>query len=192
MDPTVPSRQPTIQPLRLTLPHQLLPLPPPIHQLLPVPAFHTRGAPGTERSTEDARDAIRHATPHVAGHATQHLGSRDQATLAVFFSPVCGSCQQELHSLGVVHEDIVQTSRLLLILNKPEQEDEALLLLEQAELPRNALCALMEGSAYDHITQEPTTWIVDRSGTVASRHTGYRDGDVDKYHRELLAAGDAG
>lgn len=41
------------------------------------------------------------------------------------------------------------------------------------------------GTAYDLISAEPTVWVVDRSGKIVAKYTGYRTGDEVVYQEEL-------
>ena len=114
--------------------------------------------------------------------------SDDRPTMIVFFSPLCGSCQQLLRSVGPLRAELVEAGRLVLILNQPDLVDHALPLLLELGHPKDDVAVLTTGSAYDHIVGEPTTWIVDRSGTAVYRRVGFRPGDEHRFREELNAA----
>jgi thiol-disulfide isomerase/thioredoxin len=104
-----------------------------------------------------------------------------------FFSPTCGSCQQEIPSLKQLYmtfsprEDVA----FLFVLNKPDLKREALALLEQSGIHSSTIVTLESGSAYDLISAEPSIWIADKAGKVVFRHSGYEQGDELIYRREL-------
>ena len=111
-----------------------------------------------------------------------------QPTLVIFFSPICGSCQQELRALVSIRSQLLQAARLILVLNRPELQSRALQFLDKLGYERDRVAVLGQGSAYDYIPGEPATWIVDASGIIAYRHVGYRSGDEEQYYKELMAA----
>lgn len=106
--------------------------------------------------------------------------------LLLFFSPACGSCQHEIAGLKGLQEELAdQDAEIILILNRPDLLDAAKRLLAKHGLEGATVATLQSGSAYDLIPGEPTTWVVDAGGTIIRKYVGYRQGDEDRYRRDL-------
>lgn len=113
----------------------------------------------------------------------------DRPRLVLFLSPACGTCQMELTSLSRTHaagRDAV--GDMLLILNQPKLQDAAIRLLEKHGMTDVQVAKLGSGNAYDLIEAEPTTWVVSSTGMIVERHTGYKEGDEERYLAELADA----
>lgn len=115
---------------------------------------------------------------------------RGTALLVNFFSPACGSCQQEIPAVKALCDSVRARgdAEVLFVLNNPALAEGVPRLFARAGIESPAVVTLTAGSAYDHIPGEPTVWIVDPEGRIVARHTGYRPGDEAAYARELAAA----
>lgn len=115
---------------------------------------------------------------------------RGRGLLVSFFSPVCGTCRQEIPALRDLHEAAARDDdiEVLFILNNPRLVDGVAPLFESAGIDSPQVATLAEGNAFDHIVGEPTVWIIDTDGRLRARHTGYRPGDEAMYARELAEA----
>ncbi|OGG44677.1 MAG: hypothetical protein A3F84_11565 [Candidatus Handelsmanbacteria bacterium RIFCSPLOWO2_12_FULL_64_10] len=105
-----------------------------------------------------------------------------------FFNPRCGSCRQEISSLGSVYRAFSFRDAVvfLFILNRPDLRREALDLLKENEIQRPTVAVVERGSAYDLISAEPSIWIASPAGKVVSKYSGYQQGDERAYHQEIL------
>lgn len=112
------------------------------------------------------------------------------ALLVNFFSPLCGTCQQEIPAVRALFDSTAGRDDVLVLflLNDPRLRDGVDGLFRRAGIRDPEVVTLAEGTAFDYIRGEPTVWIVDRGGRLTARHTGYRPGDEAAYARELAAA----
>ena len=112
---------------------------------------------------------------------------RGRVLFVQFFSPACGSCREEISNLVSLYQAFSSREDVafLFILNQPRLKQEALDLFERYSIKEPIVVVLADGSAYDLISAEPSTWIVDRNGKVVSRVTGYRQGDELHFHKQL-------
>lgn len=126
----------------------------------------------------------------AAGERFSLRKRRGTALLVNFFSPACGTCQQEIPALKALYDSTRARgdAEVLFVVNNPTLAEGVPRLFARAGIEAPTVVTLVEGSAYDHIPGEPTVWIVDLAGRIAARHTGYRPGDEQAYARELAAA----
>lgn len=107
--------------------------------------------------------------------------------MVVFFSPACGSCQQELSAIGPRYAEFAGVADVVLVLNRPDFLSRARAQLDGYGLGNAPVVWPNSGSGYDYIPAEPSTWLVDTSGAIAYTHLGYAPGDEDRYLRELTS-----
>lgn len=105
-----------------------------------------------------------------------------------FFSPACGSCRQEISHLKDLYTSFASKDGVAFyfILNRPKMEQEAISLFEETGISEPVILTIEQGSSYDLIVAEPTVWIVDHSGKVISKQTGYNEGDEKIYEKNIL------
>ena len=105
-----------------------------------------------------------------------------------FFSPMCGSCRQEIPSLKGMYDALRSEDDLtfLFVLNQPNLAQDARTMLQEAGLSDPTILTVENGSAYDLISAEPTVWVVGRSGRIVAKYTGYRTGDEVAYREALM------
>lgn len=122
------------------------------------------------------------------GHPIEFKENSDRPLVLLFFSPACGSCQQELAAIRPLYEEAAgKKARFVLVLNRPELQVQAERLLQKHGLAGAMVATVRSGSAYDLIPGEPTTWLVDRQGRIVRRHIGFQQGDEGKYREELVS-----
>jgi thiol-disulfide isomerase/thioredoxin len=104
-----------------------------------------------------------------------------------FFSPACGSCRMEISNLGELYQRFAPRDEVefLFVLNQPRLRERVPGLFEQNGLPDPPIVVLESGSAYDLIPAEPSTWIVDKTGTVIAKFIGFQPGDELVYQQKL-------
>jgi len=102
-----------------------------------------------------------------------------------FFSPICGSCRQEIPNLKKVHDALQKEVVFLFILNNPGLKDKAIRLFKDHGYNKPLIATINEKSAWDYILAEPTIWLVDKDGKIAFKHLGYRSGDELIYQKEM-------
>jgi len=102
-----------------------------------------------------------------------------------FFSPICGSCRQEISNLKKVHNALQKEVMFLFILNNPGLKDKAIKLFKDNGYNKPVIATINEKSAWDYILVEPTIWLVDKNGKVAFKHLGYRSGEELIYQKEM-------
>lgn len=115
---------------------------------------------------------------------------KGKVLLVNFFSPFCGTCQQEVPAVKSLYEAHANEPAMefIFVLNNPLLQDRAAQFMERAGLSAAQVVVLAEGSAYDYIPGEPTVWIVDTDSRLVGKHTGYRNGDEQFYAKELTNA----
>ena len=74
----------------------------------------------------------------------------------------------------------------LFILDKPNMKNESITLFKKYKYGSIPIYIIKNGSAWDYIKGEPTTWIIDRDGKFAYRHLGYKPGIEVSYREELI------
>lgn len=111
------------------------------------------------------------------------LEGQGRALFICLFSPRCGSCQHEIASLGLFYRTYSKPGHLdfVFVLNLPEAGNLVAGMFKEAGIADPLVAVLETGSAYDLITEEPTTWIVNASGMIAFRFTGFLPGDEERY-----------
>lgn len=120
------------------------------------------------------------------GQPVEFREIKDKPLVLMFFSPICGSCQQELAAIKPLYEETAgKKVSFILVLNRPDLQTQAERLLQKHGLERATVATVRSGSAYDLIPGEPTTWLVDRQGRIVKRYIGFRQGDEGKYREEL-------
>ena len=104
-----------------------------------------------------------------------------------FFSPACGTCRMEISNLGELYRRFAPRDEVefLFILNQPRLKEKAPGLFEKNGLYDPTIVVLEKGSAYDLIPAEPSTWIIDKTGTVAAKFIGFDPGDELVYQQKL-------
>lgn len=104
-----------------------------------------------------------------------------------FFSPNCGSCRYELPKIKKIYDQYSQRDDVmfLFILDKPNMKNESIKLLKKYKYDNVPIFIIKNGSAWDHIKGEPTTWIIDRNGKFVYMHLGYKPGIEVTYREEL-------
>jgi thiol-disulfide isomerase/thioredoxin len=114
----------------------------------------------------------------------QHAG---QVIFVNFFSPSCGSCQQEIPSLKNLYKKLSPEKNLvfIFILNRPDLKQQAIDLLEKSGIEKPTIAVLENGIVWDYIAAEPSIWITDKSGKVIFIHSGYKQGDELIYQKKL-------
>jgi len=112
----------------------------------------------------------------------------NKVLLVNFFSPLCGSCRQEIPSLKGMYDALRSEPDLafLFILNQPNLKQDALSMFGEAGISDPTILTVENGSAYDLISTEPTVWVVERSGKIVAKYTGYRTGDEVVYRETLM------
>lgn len=112
----------------------------------------------------------------------------DKPLILMFFSPICGSCQQELAAIRSLYEETVgKHVNFIFVLNRPDLQTQAERLLQKHGLEGTTVATVQSGSAYELIPGEPTTWVVDRQGRIVKRHIGFHQGDEARYREELVS-----
>ena len=117
-----------------------------------------------------------------------HLNNQLRKILFInFFSPNCGSCRYELPKIKKIYDQYShrQDIMFLFILDKPKMKNESIKLLEKFEYKNTKIFTIKDGSAWDYIEGEPTTWIIDRDGKFSYKHLGYKSGIEKIYKQEL-------
>jgi len=106
-----------------------------------------------------------------------------------FFSPLCGTCQQELPMVNNLYKKYSQRDDILFILinNDKDMEKEAIDLIAKIGFEDVTLGVVENGSSWDYITEEPTIWIVNKHGRIVKKHLGYNKGDEKIYQQEILS-----
>lgn len=114
----------------------------------------------------------------------QHVG---QVIFINFFSPSCGSCQQEIPSLINLYKKLSPGKNLVIIfiLNRPDLKQQAIDLFEKSGIDKPTIAVLENGTVWDYIEAEPSIWIADKSGKAIFRHSGYKQGDELIYQKKL-------
>ncbi len=104
-----------------------------------------------------------------------------------FFSPTCGSCQQEIPGIKSLYEQFSPRKDVvfIFILNRPDLKQESISLFEKSGIQKPIIAVLQNGSAWDLISAEPSVWIKDKAGKVTFRHCGYKQGDEMIYQQKL-------
>jgi len=104
-----------------------------------------------------------------------------------FFSPACGTCRMEIANLGELYRRFASRDEVefLFILNQPRLREKAPSLFDKNGLHDPTIVLLEQGSAYDLIPAEPSTWIVDKTGTITAKFVGFDPGDERVYQQKL-------
>jgi thiol-disulfide isomerase/thioredoxin len=104
-----------------------------------------------------------------------------------FFSPACGSCKQEIPNVRNLYERFLPEDNVvfIFILNRSDLKQEAIAMFEKSSIRKPIIAVLEKGSVWDLISAEPSIWIMDKSGTVMFRHSGYKQGDELIYEKML-------
>jgi len=111
---------------------------------------------------------------------------KDKVLFINFFSPICGSCRQEIPNLKKVHDALKKEVVFLFILNNPGLKDPAIKLFKDNGYNKPLIATINEKSAWDYILVEPTIWLVDKDGKIAFKHLGYRSGEEFVYQKEMM------
>lgn len=121
------------------------------------------------------------------GRPVELHDQKGKAIFINFFSPICGSCQQEIAHLKKVYDRYSDRDHVafFFVMNRPDLEEKAIRLFQRNGITDPTLVKLKKGSTFDYIRGEPTTWIVDRQGIIVERHIGYTEGDEQRYDHEL-------
>ena len=123
----------------------------------------------------------------LEGERIELRQQKGKVHLLVFFSPLCGSCRQEISQMKTLCETFAARgdAAIIFVLNQPDRKQGALDLFAESGIRSPTIVVLEAGSAYDLISEEPATWIVDPAGKIVAKHTGYSPGDERVYRREI-------
>lgn len=113
---------------------------------------------------------------------------RGKVLCLTFFSPMCMSCREEVPCIKSTFEEMSKRPdvRFVFILNRPDLKLQASTFFKECGITTEVIATVTEGSAYDLISTEPTIWIVDREGNIATKLTGESVGSPTTYRDELL------
>ena len=139
--------------------------------------------------TQHAESVSHFSFRTIGGHQIKISELEGKTIFLNFFNPGCSSCCREIAHLGALYRTYFSRpdTAFLFVLNPPKLQEEGFDLLKKNGIEEPTLVIVQTGSAYDLISAEPTTWIIDKKGKRVRQYVGYENGDDLIYQRELAA-----
>jgi len=105
-----------------------------------------------------------------------------------FWATWCGPCAEEIPHLNELHESLDPYDFELLGINLDEDQSKAIHLAKKLEVNFPVLFDTEKdvSRSFD-IKAMPTTIIIDRSGNIRHVNYGFKNGYIERYHRQIQA-----
>ena len=111
---------------------------------------------------------------------------KGRIVLMNFWASWCGPCREEMPLLEDLYNKYKDQGLVVLGINVDSEVAQAMKFLDKEPVTFPILLdsesAVSEKYQVDAM---PTTYIIDRDGTIKAHHRGYRDGFMDKYDQEI-------
>ncbi|WP_374602506.1 TlpA family protein disulfide reductase [Arenimonas sp.] len=145
-------------------------------------------------AAEDTRPAVGTAPPDIFGkdkdgNPVALSGHPDKVVIITFWASWCGPCLRELPVLDKIRRAVGSEHLEVIAVNFEEPRRDFLRIVR--ELPDSPLTWVHDrkgriAEAYG-VKALPNMFIVDRDGTISSRHIGYGESSIQKIAGEMLA-----
>lgn len=124
------------------------------------------------------------------GNTVRLRDLRGNAVFLNFWATWCPSCKLEMPAMEELHKAFGSEGLVILAVNYREGSEEIKKFYKEHDLTFTALLD-SEGKAFDSYQtwSLPTTYLIDRRGTIVGKVIGYRDWDSDEakaFLRQLL------
>ncbi len=127
----------------------------------------------------------------LAGNTVTLSGLRGQVVLVNFWATWCGPCEAEMPAIQQRFETFQGSGLSVLAVNLAEPADAVRAFINRLGLTFTILLDPSE-TVFDlyRVRGYPTTFIVDREGTIVKQHVGYMsDGQLDRYLVDIGVGG---
>jgi thiol-disulfide isomerase/thioredoxin len=125
----------------------------------------------------------------LEGGAFDFAAHAGKVVVVDFWASWCEPCKIELPALNKLHKKLASKGLVIVGVNVDETRDDAKGFLKShpVEFPIVYDGAKKELIGKVDVQTMPTSLIIDKTGKVRAIHRGYREGDAEKFEKEILA-----